>query len=157
MLSIDYLFSEFDRSLFCMSHFEWLHLLLKTSTKQRPSCWWPSFSLYKHTIFSFEMMATPHVSLLTWNWGFVSPKSFSLFFVALCKNPDMGVSLNGGIPKSPPKWSFAGGKPMGLLWKPTILGFTTILYSIHPWFSKTFPENLQMNTSSWDVRFFAWP
>ena len=79
VLSICSLF--FDRSLFCMSHFEWLHLLLKTSTKQHTSitsCWWPSFSLYKRTLFSFEMMATPHVSLLTWNWGSVSPKSFSL-------------------------------------------------------------------------------
>ena len=39
----------------------------------------------------------------------------------------MAVSLNGGAPKTPPKWSFLVGKPMGLLGKPTILGNTLIL------------------------------
>ena len=55
----------------------------------------------------------PHMSVFLPGIGGSFHQKASVFFLtALCNNPDMGVSLNGGIPKSPPKWSFVVGKPM---------------------------------------------
>ena len=51
----------------------------------------------------------------------------TIYLMLILFRTHVGVFLHGVPPFHTPKWSFLVGKPMGLLGKPTILGFTPMV------------------------------